>query len=77
MESTKPGIDRAGMAIAAALAVIAAVILWDATSLPAPVYGIGPRAMPILVASVAALVGLTRSAQAADAAAQESEGAPR
>jgi putative tricarboxylic transport membrane protein len=44
-------IDRAGMAIAATLLAIAIVILWDATSLPAPVYGIGPRAMPILVAS--------------------------
>ncbi|HYI27044.1 MAG TPA: tripartite tricarboxylate transporter TctB family protein, partial [Bradyrhizobium sp.] len=51
MESAKPAIDRAGMAIAATLFVIALVILWDAMALPAPVYGIGPRAMPILVAS--------------------------
>jgi 4-azaleucine resistance transporter AzlC len=36
-----------------------------------------PAGVPILVASVAALVGLTRSAQEAVAAAQESEGAPR
>jgi 4-azaleucine resistance transporter AzlC len=36
-----------------------------------------PAGVPILVASVAALVGLTRSAQAAVAAAQEPEGAPR
>jgi predicted branched-subunit amino acid permease len=36
-----------------------------------------PAGVPILAASVAALVGLTRSAQAAVAAAQESEGAPR
>ena len=36
-----------------------------------------PAGVPILVASLAALVGLTRSAQAAVAAAQESEGAPR
>jgi putative tricarboxylic transport membrane protein len=48
METAK--VDRAGMAIAAGLLAVAAVILWDATSLPAPVYGIGPRAMPILVA---------------------------
>ena len=48
METAK--VDRAGMAIAAGLLAIATVILWDATSLPAPVYGIGPRAMPILVA---------------------------
>lgn len=38
------------MAIAAALLAIAALILWDVNSLPAPVYGIGPRAMPILIA---------------------------
>ena len=50
MESAKPGIDRAGLAIAVTLLAIALVILWDAMSLPAPVYGIGPRAMPILVA---------------------------
>ena len=50
METTKTSIDRAAMAIAGALLVIAVVILWDATSLPAPTYGIGPRAMPILVA---------------------------
>jgi 4-azaleucine resistance transporter AzlC len=36
-----------------------------------------PAGVPILAASVAALVGLTRSAQAAVAAAQEPEGAPR
>ncbi len=39
------------MAIAAGLFVIAVVILWNAMDLPAPVYGIGPRAMPVLVAS--------------------------
>jgi putative tricarboxylic transport membrane protein len=50
MESAKAAIDRAAMAIAGTLLVIALVIMWDATSLPAPVYGIGPRAMPILVA---------------------------
>jgi putative tricarboxylic transport membrane protein len=50
MLSTSGKVDRAGLAIAATLLAIAAVILWDTTSLPAPVYGIGPRAMPILVA---------------------------
>jgi putative tricarboxylic transport membrane protein len=49
MESTKPRIDRAGLAIAAGLLVIALVILWSTIPLPAPVYGIGPRAMPVLV----------------------------
>lgn len=38
------------MAIAAGLLVIALVVLWDASALPAPVYGIGPRAMPVIVA---------------------------
>lgn len=50
MESANPRIDRAGLAIAAGLLVIALVILWSTMPLPAPVYGIGPRAMPILVA---------------------------
>jgi putative tricarboxylic transport membrane protein len=50
MESANPTIDRAALAIAATLLAIALVILWDAMSLPAPVYGIGPRAMPIIVA---------------------------
>ena len=44
-------VDRSAMAIAIGLFAIAVVILWNAMSLPAPVYGIGPRAMPILVAS--------------------------
>ena len=51
MQPAKPGVDRAGLAIAATLFAIALVILWDAVALPAPVYGIGPRAMPILIAS--------------------------
>ncbi len=52
MSETTPtqNVDRAGLAIAGTLLAIALVILWDAMALPAPVYGIGPRAMPILVA---------------------------
>jgi predicted branched-subunit amino acid permease len=38
---------------------------------------VAPAGVPVLAASVAALVGLTRSAQAAVLAAQEAEGAPR
>jgi 4-azaleucine resistance transporter AzlC len=38
---------------------------------------VSPAGVPILVASVAALVGLTRSAQASVLEAQEAEGAPR
>ena len=49
-ESQTQKMDRAGLAIAGGLFAIAVVILWDAMALPAPVYGIGPRAMPILVA---------------------------
>ena len=49
-ESRTQNIDRAGLAIAALLFAIAAVIFWDARALPSPVYGVGPRAMPILVA---------------------------
>jgi 4-azaleucine resistance transporter AzlC len=38
---------------------------------------VAPAGVPVLMASLAALVGLTRSAQAAVLAAQEPEGAPR
>jgi 4-azaleucine resistance transporter AzlC len=38
---------------------------------------VAPAGVPVLAASLAALVGLTRSAQAAVLAAQEAEGAPR
>jgi 4-azaleucine resistance transporter AzlC len=38
---------------------------------------VAPAGIPVLAASLAALVGLTRSAQAAVLAAQEAEGAPR
>ena len=44
--------DIAGMAIAGVLLVLAAVILWDATSLQlATTYGIGPKAMLYVVAA--------------------------
>jgi putative tricarboxylic transport membrane protein len=51
MQSAKSGIDRTALAIAAGLLAIALVILWDGMALPAPLYGIGPRAMPVLVAT--------------------------
>ena len=50
MDSAKPGVDRAALAIAATLLVIAVVILWDSMALPTPIYGIGPRAVPIVIA---------------------------
>jgi putative tricarboxylic transport membrane protein len=49
--------DVAGMAIAGVLLALAAVILWDTTSLQlATTYGIGPKAMPYVVASGLALL---------------------
>jgi putative tricarboxylic transport membrane protein len=42
----------AGMIIAAALLLLAAVIVWDTTSLQlAATYGLGPKAMPYVVAT--------------------------
>lgn len=44
-------IDRAGVVIAAALAALAAVLVWDASKLPSTtMYGMGPEAMPIVIA---------------------------
>jgi putative tricarboxylic transport membrane protein len=49
--------DAAGMAIATLLLALAAVILWDTTSLQlSTTYGIGPRAMPYVVAAGLALL---------------------
>ena len=45
-------LDPAGVVIAALLAALAAVILWDMNRLAlAPTYGVGPKAMPIVVAA--------------------------
>ena len=44
--------DTAGMVIAVGLLVIAAVIFWDTSALQlAPTYGVGPKAMPYVVAT--------------------------
>jgi putative tricarboxylic transport membrane protein len=44
-------VDPAGLVIAAALAVLAVVLVWDASRLPATsMYGMGPEAMPVVVA---------------------------
>ena len=44
-------VDRAGLVIAFLLAALAAVLVWDATGLPpGAMYGVGPGAMPIVVA---------------------------
>ena len=49
--------DSAAMAIAAVLLALAAVVLWDTMSLQlATTYGIGPKAMPYVVAAGLALL---------------------
>jgi len=51
--------DAGGMAIAAVLLLLAAVILWDTTTLQlAPTYGVGPKAMPYAVAAALALLAV-------------------
>jgi putative tricarboxylic transport membrane protein len=52
-------VDVAGLIIAAALLVLAAVIAWDMTNLQiSSVYGVGPKAMPIVVATGLALLAV-------------------
>lgn len=52
-------VDRAGIVIAALLAVLAVVLVWDARGLQsAAMYGMGPEAMPIVVASGLALLAI-------------------
>jgi putative tricarboxylic transport membrane protein len=44
-------IDRAGVVIAAALAALAGLLVWDANQLQSStMYGMGPQAMPIVIA---------------------------
>jgi putative tricarboxylic transport membrane protein len=52
-------IDTAGIVIAGLLLAVAAVIFWDTTTLQiSSVYGVGPKAMPIVVASALVLLAL-------------------
>ncbi|MEA2906235.1 MAG: putative tricarboxylic transport rane protein [Alphaproteobacteria bacterium] len=52
-------LDRAGLAIAAMLLATAGIILWDMSRLQiTSVYGLGPKAMPIVVAAGLALLSL-------------------
>ncbi|TYO65830.1 tripartite tricarboxylate transporter TctB family protein [Bradyrhizobium hipponense] len=52
-------VDRAGIVIAALLAVLAAVLLWDARGLQTTaMYGMGPEAMPVVVATGVALLAI-------------------
>jgi putative tricarboxylic transport membrane protein len=44
-------VDRAGIVIAAALALLAVVLVWDSRQLPATsMYGMGPEVMPVVIA---------------------------
>jgi putative tricarboxylic transport membrane protein len=44
-------IDRAGLVIALALAVLAGVLVWDASRLQSnTLYGMGPEVMPVIIA---------------------------
>ena len=52
-------VDVAGLIIAALLVVLAAIIWWDMTSLQiSSVYGLGPKAMPIVVGTGLGLLAL-------------------
>jgi putative tricarboxylic transport membrane protein len=52
-------VDRAGMVIAGFLLLLAIVIVWDTANLQlAPTYGVGPKAMPYVIASGLALLAI-------------------
>ena len=56
MQSDERRVDPAGIVVAALLAVLAGVIVWDMTTLQiTSTYGVGPKAMPIVVAAGLAL----------------------
>jgi len=57
--------DTAGMAIAVLLLLIAAVMYWDTSALQmSPVYGVGPKAVPLAVAAGLAVLALANFALA-------------
>ena len=50
-KQTGPGVDRAGVVIGLALALVAVLLVVDALRIEANVvYGLGPQAMPIMIA---------------------------
>jgi putative tricarboxylic transport membrane protein len=52
-------VDRAGIVIAALLAGVAAVLVWDARGLQSTtMYGMGPEAMPVVIATGLALLAI-------------------
>ena len=62
-ESQAPRVDRAGIIISCLLLVIAGVIAWDTTTLQiSSVYGVGPKAMPYVIASGLVLLAIGNAA---------------
>jgi len=54
--------DIAGLAIAAGLMVLALVIFWDMSRLQlTSVYGVGPKAMPVVIASGLAILAVANA----------------
>ena len=59
MEDRKHRLDPAGMAIGVALLALSAALAWDLTSLQlTSTYGVGPKAMPIIVAGGLAVLAI-------------------
>jgi len=59
VEDRKHRLDPAGMAIGVALLALSAAIAWDLTSLQlTSTYGVGPKAMPIIVAGGLAVLAI-------------------
>jgi putative tricarboxylic transport membrane protein len=59
MESSEHKVDRGGIVVAALLLLAAAVIAWDATTLQlTATYGLGPKAMPFVVAAGLAVLAI-------------------
>jgi putative tricarboxylic transport membrane protein len=59
MQSQERRFDPAGVVVAAILAVLAAIIIWDMTTIEGTqTYGVGPKAMPIVVAIGLALLAI-------------------
>ena len=59
MQSQDRRVDPAGIVVAALLALLAGLILWDMSTLQiTQTYGVGPKAMPIVVAVGLALLAI-------------------
>ena len=59
MQSQDRRVDPAGIVVAVLLALLAAIIVWDMSTLQiTQTYGVGPKAMPIVVATGLALLAI-------------------